>query len=84
VTEETGFTELLRIVPLECGRIFTGKDGRPWRVRTFGVEVPRVSPPRLGAEHTHYRWCRPAEALAQLFWPDNREALRHLGMLERF
>ena len=81
VEEETGFTEIVSLVDLRWELIFPGKDGRPWHVHSFGVELPERRPPRLSSEHVSYRWCRPGEALSTLFWPDNREALRRLSLM---
>lgn len=80
VAEETGFRSLCSVSDLHWQLVFPGKDGRPWRVHAFGVEVPEERPPVLSYEHERFRWCRPEEALSTLFWPDNREALRTLRM----
>ncbi len=78
VAEETGFSGVGELLDLSWAVVFPGKDGRPWRLHSYGVEIPRVTAPRLSHEHVAYLWCRPGEALSTLFWPDNRQALRRL------
>lgn len=82
VREETGFTEIVRLEDLNWSVQFPSPvSGRPLRSFTYGVEVPRVRPPRLSEEHVAYGWCDLGTALATLHWPDNREALRRLALL---
>ncbi|MDE2045481.1 MAG: NUDIX domain-containing protein [Thermoplasmata archaeon] len=78
VREETQFTKVGPVIDLHWEYVFEGRHHRPWKVHAFGVEVPDARPPVISSEHEAYRWCRSGEALATLFWPDNREALRRL------
>ena len=78
VAEETGFSDPIRVTDLEWTYLFPGGDGLPWRLHAFAVEVPRASPPQLTSEHTEFQWLPYPRAVARLYWPDNREALRRL------
>ncbi|MCI4361543.1 MAG: NUDIX domain-containing protein [Thermoplasmata archaeon] len=78
IAEETGFTEIVRVFPLDWAVPFTGPDGRAWRLHAFGVEVDRPRPPRLSAEHDAFDWVVPSDAIDRLHYEDNREAVRRL------
>jgi len=44
--------------------------------RDHGISAqqePQLDP----LEHDEWRWCRFEEALELLYWPENKEALRH-------
>jgi 8-oxo-dGTP pyrophosphatase MutT (NUDIX family) len=47
-------------------------------VECFLAEAPGDWEPRLDWEHDEYRWCRPDQAVALLFWPEPREVLQEL------
>jgi 8-oxo-dGTP pyrophosphatase MutT (NUDIX family) len=78
LAEETGFTELVRLFPLEWEVPFTGPDGRPWRLHAYGVELDGPREPALSDEHDAWEWVAPSRAIEQLHYEDNREAVRRL------
>jgi 8-oxo-dGTP pyrophosphatase MutT (NUDIX family) len=88
VREETGIADPVAILDLDFAFPFEftkyGGDREMAAVKhSFGVEVAgdAVS---IGDEHDDWAWVTPAEALEQLTWEDNREALRRLAArLER-
>lgn len=76
--EETGFTEVGRVIDLDWSLTFLWNGKRPFRVHGFAAEVPGERRPHLSREHQAYRWCSPSEALSLLFHPDNRDSLLRL------
>jgi 8-oxo-dGTP pyrophosphatase MutT (NUDIX family) len=78
LSEETGFTELVRIFPLDWEVPFAGPDGRRWRLHAYGVELDGPRPPTLSDEHDAYEWVVPATAVERLHYEDNQEAVRRL------
>lgn len=48
-------------------------------VAAFSVEAPVGWEPVLNHEHDDYRWCSLADALALLYWPEMKDALRALA-----
>lgn len=81
LSEETGLTDPRSIVPLDWHVPFRADNGETWRLHAYAVEVDRAFSPRLSAEHEAAEWVAPAEALARLHYPDNRDAVERL--LER-
>ncbi len=81
VLEETGFPVAGAPVDLNWTFSFPGRDGRTWRVRAYGVGLPRPLPPRLSDEHTAFQWLPPGPAALYLAFEDNREALRRVDWL---
>ncbi|MCI4348675.1 MAG: NUDIX domain-containing protein [Thermoplasmata archaeon] len=76
--EETGFSEFLRIFPLDWEVEFEGPGGGRWRLHAFGVELAGERVPRLSAEHEDAAWLDLSEAAARLHYPDNRDAVERL------
>jgi len=79
VQEETGFSQVRRILDLDFVFGFRGSDRGPWRVHAFAVEVSSPGPPRLSPEHDAGEWLAYRDALERLYWPDNRDSLRRLA-----
>lgn len=48
-------------------------------VQSFAAEAPPDWEPVLNEEHDEYRWCTVEEAMAMLYWPEAREAVRILA-----
>jgi 8-oxo-dGTP pyrophosphatase MutT (NUDIX family) len=48
-------------------------------IAAFAAEAPAGWEPVLNHEHNDYRWCSLADALALLYWPEMKEALRALA-----
>jgi 8-oxo-dGTP pyrophosphatase MutT (NUDIX family) len=51
------------------------REGGHIHVECFLAEAPTGWEPHLDWEHDDYRWCRPEEAAALLYWPEPREVL---------
>ncbi len=51
-------------------------------VECFLTDAPDGWEPSLDWEHDEYRWCRPDEAAALLYWPEPREVLQELVTAE--
>jgi 8-oxo-dGTP pyrophosphatase MutT (NUDIX family) len=84
LTEETQFSDPVRVFELGWEFAFTGPDGRPWRLHGFGVELEREAKPILSDEHDAFEWMDPLDALGRLHYEDNRQALTLLlELLER-
>ncbi|MCI4356615.1 MAG: diphthamide biosynthesis enzyme Dph2 [Thermoplasmata archaeon] len=79
IAEETGFTELASVEPLDWEVRFEGPDGRRWRLHSFRVELADAATPRLSREHDSFAWFTLPEARARLYYPDNQEALDRLA-----
>lgn len=78
VLEETGFGAFERVFALDWEVPFEGPDGGRWRLHAYALELPSALAPRLSAEHEAFAWLPPREALARLYYEDNREAVRRL------
>jgi 8-oxo-dGTP pyrophosphatase MutT (NUDIX family) len=48
-------------------------------VECFLADAPAGWEPSLDWEHDDYRWCRPDDGAALLFWPEPAELLRSLA-----
>lgn len=49
-------------------------------IHSSSVEAPAGWEPRLNEEHDLYRWCAVDEAVALLYWPEAKDALRALAV----
>lgn len=91
--EETGLAPL-ELQQIDCSYSLTAED--EWRhlyaadvkeLREYAfLALVEAHEPQLDpAEHDRWRWCRFAEALELLTWPENKEALRrcHEVLLNR-
>ena len=45
-------------------------------VASYAVEAPAGWEPTLNHEHSEYRWCSVAEAIALAHWPEMKEGVR--------
>ena len=83
--EETG----LAAAPVDLGRSYD-YDIEGWEahytpgaervhVECFLADAPADWEPELDWEHDAYRWCRPPEATALLYWPEPREVLQEVA-----
>jgi 8-oxo-(d)GTP phosphatase len=52
-------------------------------VRNFGAETAAAWEPTLNEEHDDYRWCRSADAIALVKWPETRELIASLADTQR-
>lgn len=79
LAEETGFTDLRRVEPLDWEVVFDGPDGRAWRLHAYRVELAQALAPQLSEEHVAFAWVSLKEALDRLHYSDNRDAVRRLA-----
>jgi len=65
---------------LEIRQFFDKFKGTPWAITEsmFGVELPADCTVTIAEEHSEYRWCTLAEALALLKWDGNKNSLQLL------
>ncbi|HEV2317494.1 MAG TPA: NUDIX domain-containing protein [Thermoplasmata archaeon] len=81
IYEETGFSDLSAVRPLDWEVTFDGPDGGRWRLHAYAVEIEGRFAPRLSDEHEAFAWVDPREARTRLHYTDNRRAVERL--LER-
>lgn len=78
VKEETGISDIGRIIDPEYSFTFKNKNGE-FEEHVFGFEVsPQVEEITISEEHQNYSWVNYETALELLYWDSNKEPLKLL------
>lgn len=75
--EETGMLDFLKIIPGVYAFEFKSK-GDIGKEQVLGIEVPEWAEVNISNEHSEYRWCNFADALALLKHDTNKTAFKKL------
>lgn len=81
LAEESGLEYPARLEPVPLELDYLRPEGTRVVLHAFLVEAPPGFEPVLNDEHVEYRWCRSAEALELLAYPEPRDAVAYAARL---